>query len=353
MSKRIQQIARVGIVALSALGIAGSSMASPTVSRFPVVDLHVDLSYQVNYRKGSIANASGQLLAGELIASGVVGLVLPLYIPQEVSAEGPRMLDIESSYCRMFELLAATPPYSVPGAPRENSRVQTWFSLEGAAPFAGRSSDVKKWVNHGVIIWGLVHGHDNVLASSSGMGVRRQNVEYGLTAQGVELVQAIHAAGGVVDISHASDPAAADILALARKDHVPVIATHSNARALVAHARNLTDDQIKAVAEVDGIVGIAFHDKYLAAGRAATIQDVVRHMQHIRNLVGTRHIAIGSDFEGGIHPPRGIKDVRDFPKVATAMLDAGFTTEEVRAILSGNVLRLMARLHHSQGNLAQ
>lgn len=115
-----------------------------------VVDLHVDLAFQVNYRRQTAATASGQLVASRLLEAGVVGLVLPLYIPHEVSPTGPRMADLESSYANVLRLVTGTPPYTVPGQPHQLGQVETWFAFEGAAPFSGRLQDVRKWVNRGV-----------------------------------------------------------------------------------------------------------------------------------------------------------------------------------------------------------
>jgi membrane dipeptidase len=241
----------------------------------------------------------------------------------------------------MMRLLEATPPYSVPGCHQRDGRVRTWFSFEGSAPFAGHADLVEKWVNNGVRIWGLVHSHDNALASSAGLEMPRKGVKYGLTNDGKQLVKAIHAAGGIVDVSHASDKAIADIIELAKADHKPLIATHSNARSVAHHARNLTDQQIRDMAALGSVIGINFHGEYLAVGRPATLDDVVRHMRHIKDLVGVKHLGIGSDFEGSIDPPEGLEDVRSYPRLARAMSKAGFSDQEIQLVFSGNVLRLL------------
>jgi membrane dipeptidase len=306
-----------------------------------VVDLHVDLSYQVNYRERSAARASGELLADELISAGVVGLILPLYIPHDVSPTGPRLSDLEDSYAKMMGVLSTQSPYAIPGCHTDNAKVRTWFSFEGAAPFAEHPELVEKWVKNGVRIWGLVHSHDNALASSAGLEMPKKRVPYGLTEQGAAVVKAVFAAGGIVDVSHASDRATDDVLTLGKQHRGVVIATHSNTRKVAQHARNLTDKHIIAIAELGGVIGINFHDEYLATGRKATIKDIVRHTKHIVELVGIEHVAVGSDFEGSIDPPAGIRDVRDYRKVAQALLDSGLSRDDVEKMFSGNILRLL------------
>src|SRR5690606_20870976 len=100
-----------------------------------------------------------------------------------------------------------------------------------------------------------------------------------------------------------SDRAVEDVIALSRASGVPTIATHSNARALADHPRNLTDEQLRAIASTGGIVGVNFHSRFLVSGRPATLADVVKHVMHLVRVAGVEHVAIGSDFEGDINPP--------------------------------------------------
>jgi membrane dipeptidase len=330
------------VVCLTALG-PGSSGATPTAAKgsLPVVDLHVDLSYQVNYRGKKAARGTGQWLTSELGRAGVAGVVLPLFVPYEVSPRGPRFSDLEASYAGLLKILRATEPYALPGCAAQPGQVLTWLALEGAGPFALHAEEVSRWVSRGVRLWGLVHSRDNELATSSGTGPRWPHPRHGLTERGRELVGAIHRARAVVDVSHASDLAVRDILELARAHHVPVVATHSNARRLAHHPRNLTDEQIRAIAELGGVVGVSFHAPFLAAGRRAELEDVVRHVVHMIELVGAEHVAIGSDFEGGIQPPDGLGDVRGYPRLADALGRAGIGRADIRRILSENAFRIL------------
>lgn len=324
------------------LAVLLQPLRSHAAPAFPVIDLHVDLSYQIHYKQKSVDRGSGQVIAGDLLDAAVSGLVLPLYVPHEVSSSGPRLLDLESSYASLYSKLDHQLPYAVPTCVELPNRVRTWFSLEGAAPFAEHPEQVATWVNGGVKIWGLVHRYDNPLASSAGLGPKPRIASYGLTPQGRDVVRAIHAAHGIVDVSHVSDRAFEDILLMAREDNAPIIATHSNCRSLAPHGRNLTDAQIVAIAERRGVIGINFHGPFLRVGGRATLADVVAHIRHIVRLVGVEHVAIGSDFEGGIAPPPGLETARGYPKLATALLNQGFDERQVRQIFSGNALRLLA-----------
>src|SRR6185436_13338541 len=95
----------------------------------PVIDLHVDLSYKVNFKSASLKRGSGQFVASKLRAAGVSGAVLPLYVPRDVSPEGPRAADLERSYTRLVSLIPETPPYALPGCERKDGGVRTWFAF--------------------------------------------------------------------------------------------------------------------------------------------------------------------------------------------------------------------------------
>jgi membrane dipeptidase len=167
-------------------------------------------------------------------------------------------------------------------------------------------------------------------------------VKSGLTAQGRGLVERLLQHKAVVDVSHASDATAREVIAMAEQQHVPVVASHSNVRALADHARNLSDELLLAIARTGGVVGINFHSPFLIrTGGRATLDDVVRHVRYVVDKVGVEHVAIGSDFEGDIKPARDLDDVRGFPKLARALEAAGLSQQDVRKIMGLNALRVL------------
>ncbi len=339
---RLSSFAPLLVAASAVLLLVPQPLRGAAVEPTPleVVDLHVDLSYQANYKHRAFAAGSGQYPAAALRRAGVRGVVLPLYIPRDVSPSGPRARDLETSYARVFGLLGRTEPYALPGCSARPGAVSTWLSFEGAAPLAADPDAVSGWVARGVRLFGLVHSYDNALASSSGA---RGGASFGLTDAGRRVVERIHAAGGIVDVSHASDRATMEIVRMAIAAKRPVVASHSNARRLAAHPRNLDDEQLRAIARTGGLVGVNFHSPFLARGRAATLDDVVRHVRYLVRLIGAEHVAVGSDFEGDIRPPPELAEVTGYQRLARALLapDVGLTRAEVEAILAKNALRLL------------
>lgn len=308
-------------------------------AKFPVVDLHVDLPYQLGFHGKPLREGTGQASLNALRAGAVTGVVLPLFVPRDVSPSGPRKIDLEAAYLRVLAELFGGEGLALPGC-GQGPGVQSWLSFEGAGPLADAPEALDAWVARGVRVVGLVHTEHNALASSSGDA---RAVSYGLTEAGKTLVRRAHALGVAVDVSHASDRAVGDVLALARETGGVVVATHSNARALCEHPRNLTDDQLRGIAATGGVIGLNFHSPFVVRGRAATMADVVRQAQHLVRVAGIAHVAIGADFEGGIRPARGLEDASRFPELARALLRAGLSEAAVRQVFSENALRVLCR----------
>lgn len=323
-------------VAVLLLGARAAAAAAPPP--VPVVDLHVDLSYQFNFKGRDFAASDGQFSVDALRRGGVAGVVLPLYVPRDASPTGPRLDDLERSYLRVSQALSQTPPFASAGCAAKPGALRTFYAFEGAAPLADDPDSLELWAKRGLRIVGLVHTYANALASSSG---DPEPKPFGLTEKGRVLVRRAFALGLIVDVSHASDRAVTDILALATESHGVVIATHSNARVLADHPRNLSNAQLRAIAATGGVIGVNFHGPFLARGRRARLRDVVRHLLHLRAVVGIDHLAIGSDFEGDIRPPEELRDASRFPELAAALSRAGLKISEVRKIFAGNALRVL------------
>jgi membrane dipeptidase len=323
---------------LSLLVVAAVPRASAAEPTLPVVDLHVDLPYQLGYHGHALDEGSGQASLQKLVSGGVVGVVLPLFVPRDVSPTGPRLQDLEAQYERVLGALMPRAGFELPGCAGEGHGVKTWLSFEGAGPLADAPESLDAWVARGVRLVGLVHTEHNALASSSGDA---RKVDYGLTEAGRRLVRRAHALGVAVDVSHASDRAVADVLEVARETSGVVVASHSNARALCDHPRNLTDAQLRGIAATGGVIGLNFHAPFVARGRPATLADVVRQARHLVAVAGVEHVAIGADFEGGIRPAQGLVDASRFPELARALGRAGLGEPALRRLFSENALRVL------------
>ncbi len=305
---------------------------------FAVVDLHVDLPYQYGYRGRSFSTGSGQFPASALARAGVVGVVLPLFVPTSAGPGAPRYEDLEASYQRVVRAIAESSTYASPGCAASGARVRTWLAFEGAGPLATRPDALAEWAQRGLRSVGLVHKRANELATSSG---DPPPVRAGLSAAGRALVTRAFSLGLAVDVSHASDATLRDVVALAREARGVVIATHSNARAVADVPRNLDDEGLRAIAATGGVVGLNLHSPFIARRRRATLADVVRQVLHLVRVAGPDHVALGSDFEGDIRPPAQLPDVRALPRLSAALLAAGLERSVVERLFATNALRVL------------
>ncbi|MFO0659464.1 MAG: membrane dipeptidase [Polyangiaceae bacterium] len=306
--------------------------------RFRVIDLHVDLPWQLHFKGRDLSLSSGHLTRRALESGPIEGLVLPLYVPDDVRATGPTLADHDAMIGTLDQLFSQHPtllsaPLSKPSA----NQVRTWFSFEGIGAMAVDPSQMAAWVKRGVKLVGLAHMHDNALASSS----TGKHKAAGLSTTGKQVAKNALDAGALLDVSHLSDASFDDVAKLSKEAGRPIVASHSNARAVCAHPRNLTDDQLRVIAETKGIVGLNLHGQYVSSHAEPTLSDVMDQLDHLIQIAGEDHVAIGSDFDGGIHPPAQLADANQFSTLASAMMQRGYSDEQIAKVFSGNALRVL------------
>ena len=207
--------------------------------------------------------------------------------------------------------------------------------MEGADPI-GSPGDLPSWHEAGVRMIGLAWAAGSRYAGGN-------NSEGGLTAPGRELVSAMDELAIIHDASHLNDASFDDLIEIAQGR---IVATHSNCRALTKDSqRMLRDDQIKAIAARDGIVGLNLYGPQLADGRRATIADCVAHVQRVCELMGHRRgTALGSDMDGGFAPPQlpeGLDHPAKLVALAEALRDAGWSDVEIAGFCRGNWMRFL------------
>lgn len=171
------------------------------------------------------------------------------------------------------------------------------------------------------------------------------DTEHGLTETGIAFVQEMERIGMIIDISHLNDAGIWDVFHYTKK---PFVASHSNARALAHHPRNLTDEMIRALAERGGVAGINYYAPFLKdADKKMPLQglcsDMVAHMKHMKQIGGIGCIGLGSDFDG-INTATEMKDCSGMQFLADEMSREGFTTGEIEAVFHDNVLRVYREL---------
>jgi microsomal dipeptidase-like Zn-dependent dipeptidase len=205
--------------------------------------------------------------------------------------------------------------------------VAGFLGLEGAHAFEGEVNNLDRLYDAGFRMIGLAHFFDNEMAGSA-HGVDK----YGLTDKGRELVWRMEEKRVFIDLAHASPRTIDDVLRIAAQ---PVIVSHTGVKATCDNNRNLSDDQLKAIANNGGIVGIGFWDTAVCGNDAAAIARAIRHAA---DIMGVDHVALGSDFDGAIEAPF---DATGIVQITDALLREGFDEDEIRKIMGENVIRTL------------
>jgi membrane dipeptidase len=220
-------------------------------------------------------------------------------------------------------------------------KIAALIGLEGGHAIEDSLPLLRAYFGLGARYMTLTHTNTNNWADSSGdagkAGVRPNN---GLTGFGRQVIAEMNRLGMIVDISHVSDKTFWDVLEASK---APVFASHSSCRALCDDARNMTDEMIRGLARKGGVIQINFYPNFLTKRKspAASLEDVVAHIDHAVKVGGIGAVGIGSDFDGIDRVPVGLEDVSKFPRLTRALLEKGYNVEDIRRIYGGNTLRLM------------
>jgi len=207
-----------------------------------------------------------------------------------------------------------------------------FLTIEGGHVLESKLENIEHFKRRGVLMLTLTHFVSNGIADGNWSPYRPLK---GLSGFGREVIREMERVGMVVDVAHCTDKALAQVLDIATK---PLICSHGALRRHKNIERNLTDDQVKALAGQGGLFGLIFFPKYL--GRSGwNIRSVARQAADVASMVGAQHICLGSDMDGYTYTPMGFCDASDWPQVTQALIDIGFDDVEIRGILGENFLR--------------
>lgn len=320
---------------------AGSSAPAATSADLPVmvVDLHVDVPWQVHFKERDPALTEGHATVRSLQAGAYGGMVFPIYLPDYLhDKKGPLVSDAEEVLATIQKIIAVSGAFVPPGQSAVPGKITSFVSIEGAGAFAEDITKIDSFIDRGVRLIGPVHQKNNRLASSA----TGDPVETGFTEIGRQFCERVYSRGAVIDVSHLSDRAFDDLVPIAKKYGAPIVATHSNARAVADVPRNLTDAELRIIGETGGVAGLNFHGAFVAKGKKKpTIDDLIKQLEHMIRVAGIDHVAIGSDFDGGIHPPTGLEDASMMPALADRLKKKGMSHGDVLKIFSLNALRVL------------
>ena len=325
---------------LVAVAVACAQPArAPTNTSAGVVDLHVDLPYQLH--KGARLDAL-QASPDRLARGGVAVVVAPLFVRRAfaMTPEAARAA-YDATYATFRPSIGKL-------------GVVAWLSFEGADGFADDPAAIDPWIARGACLVALVHSRSNALGGASQDPSRAARAR-GLSEAGKRLAEHVVARGALLDLAHASDATFDDLLAIARAHGAPAVDSHTGLRAIRAIMRNVDDDRLRALATTGGVAGISVHSGHVGRvpGEPATLDDVARAIEHAVAVAGIDHVAIGSDFDGDIDPPvvgsaeGGTTRARKradgesmWPALRARLRSRGMSDAEIGAIYGGNARRV-------------
>lgn len=210
------------------------------------------------------------------------------------------------------------------------------FTVEEGGIIHGKMECLEELYRQGIRLVTLTWNHENCIGfpNSRDKGIMQQ----GLKPFGIEVVECMNKLGMIIDVSHLSDGGFWDVIKYSKK---PIMASHSNARTLCPHPRNLSDEMIKALAENGGICGVNFYPHFLNQTSNANAQDIAEHISYIYQVGGEDSVAIGTDFDGFFECELDVAHVGQMQKVYDAIKKRGFTESQMEKFLYKNTLRVL------------
>jgi len=357
-----------------------------------VIDAHVDTPQRLLFDKTfniGARNENGNLDIPRMRQGGLDAVFFSIWVPSEVT--GPpavkralELIDMVREAVRVHpnDLTLATTAQDVRRAAAEH-KIAALMGMEGGHIIDDSLGLLRVYAALGVRYLTLTHFLNNNWADSA----TDRPAHNGLTPFGKDVIRELNRLGVIVDISHVADKTFYDVLDVTK---MPVIASHSSSRSIANHARNMTDDMMKALAKNGGVIMINYHAGFLSeefrvasekkngniveamsamskrcgGNEACTTMEseridheammkgdlpkvswekIIDHIDHAVKVSGIDHVGLGSDFDGATMP-LGMEDASKLPKITDALLKKGYSEQDVQKILGGNILRVMEQV---------
>lgn len=336
-----------------------------------IIDMHCDTIYEIleaKKRGEAVSLLDDELMVNleKMKSSGYSVQNFALYVEQEegVSSFGKvqDLLDVfkEEMIIQSDYISQVTTAQEIVENERAG-KLSAFLTVEGGEACEGSLEKLRYLYDQGVRMMTLTWNFPNEIGFPNFRSDEKWNVsdtKNGLTEFGIQAVEEMEHLGMIVDVSHLSDAGFYDVLKHTKK---PFVASHSNARSVCPHARNLTDDMIRKIAKRGGVIGLNYHSKFLAeeynlpdvaeqkdVNRHRTVGEyekedvfaiIAKHAKHITNLGGIECLGLGSDFDG-IPAYHGMPQIEDMERLADVLQRNGFHESEIEKIFYHNVFRL-------------
>ena len=225
---------------------------------------------------------------------------------------------------------------------KRHGRKSIMLGIENGLALNGNIGNVKHFAQRGVVYITLCHNGDNDICDSA----RGCNTHNGVSRFGEQVIKEMNRLGIMVDLSHAGEKSFYDAIDISSQ---PIVCSHSSARSLCDHPRNLTDDQMRALARKGGVAQTTIYHGFLRTAGEATVLDVIAHLEHAIKIMGIEHVGIGTDFDGdgGV---RGMNDSSEVINFTRMLMARKYSPADIQRIWGGNFMRVMTQIQRSRNN---
>lgn len=264
----------------------------------------------------------------------------------EFPVEGPKEY-AELIFSKIEDIVAANKEYlSIARTPADlyvnklAGRKSIMLGIENGLALESDINNVKHFANRGIVYITLCHNGDNDICDSA----RGSNTHNGVSAWGEKVIKEMNVQGVMVDLSHAAEKSFYDALDISS---TPIVCSHSNCKSLCDHPRNLTDDQLRKLAQKGGVAQITLYHGFVCKDGEATILDAMKHLEHAISIMGIDHVGLGTDFDGdgGI---RGLANSSELMNFTIELMRRRYSIEDMEKIWGGNWLRVMKQVQASK-----
>lgn len=302
------------------------------------IDLHCDTAGRVYYEKLDLKESICKVDIEKLKKGNCLAQVFAIFVDQKLNVSCfDEFMKIYNNFIKEVnknskDIQIVRNVQEMNEAHKEG-KIGAFISIEEGEVIEGKLENLKKVYDLGVRILTVSWNYKNKL------GYPNFEFKYkneGLTAKGVEVINECERLGIIPDASHLSDGGFYDLIKICKK---PFIASHSNARAITNHPRNLTDKMIKLLAHKGGVMGLNFCSDFLGTASVASIEEIVSHAKHIKKVGGIDVLCLGSDFDGILNEVE-IENSSQFNKLYDKLKKVNFTDDEIEKIFYKNVLRV-------------
>lgn len=310
------------------------------MKEFKVFDMHCDTIYKLmNNPKSELLDNEFSVSINKMIQGNYMAQFFALFVDK---SENPNLYERGVGLLDRFkeEVSKNSDKISIVKSLKEieenerNNKLSAILSIEEGGVLEGDINKLKQFYDEGVRLVTLTWNYINELGyPNAGLKYR----DKGLTKTGKEFVEAMNEWGMIIDVSHLSDAGFYDVCNLSKK---PFVATHSNARAVTNHPRNLTDDMIVKLANAGGVTGMNYCGAFMGDHKYCSMEHILNHIKYIRNKGGIDILALGSDFDG-IENEVEMKDASEMQKLAHLLSKNGFTDDDIEKIYYKNMMRVL------------